>query len=971
MLRKWILVLAILLAPLGAKAGTCTAPAGEAIWSAVGTLSTPWINTSSCTPNGADTFVIGPGSTVRTSGDIVITTGKIQGKGGNLFISAGTRLQFGVSIDWQLGGFYAQGSVLATCQIINEPTWATAGTSNSVILDCPTASNFSASAPQDYIRFMSEDGAPGTPIAIGNVKKAAVWTGPGRPASGVVRAAYNELAWYPIASLTSPQTLSYTINQYSGKCNATNSGSCYAGNLKAGWTTHAIAGPSLTSTHCAGGTGTTLGATVCSSFTFQRLGFATKVVIAATQENSAASGTADATGIVSVKSDLGGQYIVFPEASGTNDSRAANTCAGTSWKIIYSTDGGAGVDDTVWVQGDMTGCGSGSFIITPGARRGDMVQIVRPATIDGCVGGSDLVCSSGTPTGFISVSGGTFTARWARFINFGATANTSVLDGGIQTAVSRNYSFGFVRSSATVQPTSVYLVDSDIAGFTQGGLSTDTDALGLEGSLTNYSVIRYGAALDATNFKFDGLYIHDAMSDDGNVQAGEHGFVNDSAVNFTLTRTRIERMTDAGLASVKLNQGAGLPKASDSWSHILIYENIAGGGTTALGNSQKCMEATDVDATVSGKKSIIVNAGAENIQDVIMIGCEEQVMNSLTLGSSYARIVTGGSAGLNNTVTAIRNFSINDSIGTLPVGIVDSLPNTLTDSLIGLYGTNGTATQRSFDMVGTLDGDVIYGNEATANTASQIGFANQIYHTFIDNPGASLQNYTFLSVQNSNQSSHQWKCGNSVMLIEGAFKLGTGYGITSSGNDSIDTFGSDHCVFYAQNAGSNILTNLGSSSLLATSLITHSLFKYPAVGANTATTSLNGTDIFDSLIETSSPLATAFGAAAAGVGSTDPNFTTKQAGPITAGKTHLRAFVGTSDSLDPTGAALPEQLGLGSIGWSFLLLGDGAITQATNFSSFNMLAVQNSASGTGGAGGLTPCLGPGCTPGGAQLGPGF
>ena len=773
----------VILLPGVAQAVTCTSNT-DFIWDNIDT-ETGW----TCAGSGSagDDFVIASGHVVTVNaGNIAVTTGTIVVQsGGILRVEAGNELQFGASLKVEVGGWLdAQGAIVDECRISSAVSWSTAG---SAVANVDCTRNATANAT-DWIVFGDDD-----PEGVEEtLNRREVQVGPGPPIGGAYRPSYNKWAWYDITAEnlgaegttadvsynmiampanTVANVPDFTGTPYAGTRGVPTRSAITASDLETetpDWlgltssvqidqtngvsdsiTAITIANPAVvtTGTHPFvtgdtvyitgivdngpnGDLETALNSkifhiTVVDADTFQLDNTSTSGLT----NTWASAGTVVLT-VAATDADLGSMYLAYNELLGAT-ANDPSYCSGMHAKILHvdnvggTDDDGAGenleANDILYVAGDISRCTNGTAFITPGARRGDPVYIVRPALLSG---DND---ADGVGEGYIWIDGGKITAEWTSFADLGFITNT---DPAIN--VTRHANILFTEGGAdgsSTDPTG-YIVNSQIIFPVTN--TTDTGVIEIA-SLDDSFDMRLVAdgPLDGSGLTFDRIHIHDGQNNGTN--AGTHGFFVDGAKNLTVTRLRIERMSDDGLgATVASGTNTNTPN-SMTFRHIIVTEQLA-----STANSQQGFEIGENNTlTADGSLNAIVNAGALTVSDVYAGGTRKHAFVVRGLSSDIDRVVSGGILGTEASIdypfdVALGTAGANGG-GTISVTLATDYPTQVNDSIIGVFS-------------GTTDGGSEFSLGGSANNSIVVGAAQLAAGVDQDILGINAANESILDV---------------------------------------------------------------------------------------------------------------------------------------------------------------------------------------------------------------------------------
>ena len=823
-------------------------------WDGVAGGSVAW---SGGTPSADDDFTIAPGHKVTIRGGVELTSGSITvASRGSLTVPAGAVLTPGASLVIQSGARYQQqGRVLATCAITSEPDWS--GAQPTVELSCPASARATA---DDFLVFLARDPKGG------DWTGRTVFVGPGGAKGNT---ALNRYAWYDITSV-SGNRVTYALD--SGSYGAT-PGAPYQG---------------------------TRGNPTPDAIPASQLGFVAQPGRRATRVDVApAYGS-----VVAMDADLGSYYLYFTEDPALRSD--PTRCSGLAAKILHSEDGGAGAD-RLYVAGDVTGCTHPGVTarLIPGARRGDLVALVRPAVVDGDVGGIH--------TSHVRFeSGASLRVSWARFARLGYAVPSAVSPG-----LRRNCNICFLQSaSAPAALFRGFFEDVEIAFPEAGtGVTNDTAVLhfdSLDDSPTpDYRFPSVGL-LDLAKFRIARLHIHDNRNEA--LSGGGHGIYIDGVKNLVVDGARIERTSDDLFGSNLGSNETGSATDVNSFHvhRLLLYEGIA-----EQDNSQECFEPTVIfgdGATATGVHDYERNAGAIDATDVIAIGCYSEPVNVVGLGVHLDRIVSGGQHDASDTRPI--QFYINTGSGVAP----GDFPNVTRNAVFTTYGENGTRDVMPPFLLTRLEDSVLFGDEQSADAGNHHEGFQACIRTFWYHAGAS----SFALEGNSTSPNvfnplREW--------VDCAFVSATADRLAAN----FSNFATPYTLHFERflylqspawnpTSGFSPLGSIGSESG-ATVDIHGAFFSTEHVGTKDFDVNPGGT-VENVCYESANDSATDFQGYASPSNVSRPSLS-----PDVSDEPTVGSLVGDPTSSDPCERGKPAALGLAEVGTAHVLLGDFALAQ--------------------------------------------
>lgn len=887
-----LVALLVLAAP--ASAVTRNA-AGEFLWSSTTTTS-PVNKWGGIGGAATDDHVLDSSDDfVTVTGDVTLTTGTIVCQAGALHVAPGVRLTVPTEMVIEDGCDYRPEGMVVVAGHIAEEVDDFAANAVTITVDFDTTDVDTSGL--DYVRY-TFDGWP----AVGRALGSNVHIGSGAALPGVQRVGYESGRWYRINAKTA-NTLTYDVDEWLADLNTYSTDGGGDGPYR--------------------GTRDNINTAGMAGVTYERgpLGLWTLATVP--------------IGTLGVDADGTDQYLVFPESS--------VLCSGWHAKILMSLENGASAD-TLKVAGDVSHC-DGNPRITKGARRGDHLEVVRPAVHDG--GG----------TGTIVVLGdGAIQAQHAQFYQLGVTSS-----GDQSPAVMANYAVVFAESADGDEPdwANTYFRKVDVAFPENDTGGSGIFVLGTGQANINAAVVRFTKrALDMSGMEWSEVYIHDSageptVSDDG----GHHGWYTTGADNLHIERARVERINDDGIASslthFPTESGAATSVKQSIFEAILADDD----------NSQECIQYSSPMYGDGATHASLLSAGAVTIEDTLATGCYYAPMCNFP-GCKVRRFVGAGNIevsaatstfglGLNSTQSASQHCSSN--------GVPDAC---CTGSATGTCDFPDFA---AFDNPALINDSVvmiedILGTSAEWKIHGQV--KDSIFSTGMNDAG--IQNSWFQGVQKSDGS---------VWIVDmpagtASFRFETESATVDLGR--VRSFTALDSFFYFLNPTTDWLQEFYEAgdtlnpdaftmrrSILQINARTtwgvHVDFGANGVGVWDRVTFLNDTPRFTQLDTTASGAGSTVTASCA---VTTDDVRTDVFGSIADGTNRVRPVgpynpqsipevIAPADG-DVCARARPDKLGIASLGPAHLLLGDPVLHQLRNFGgalSLNLIGSGGSSSG--------------------------
>lgn len=824
---------------------------GSGTWSGVDGGDVSW---SGGTPSPDDDFVIAAGHQVQVEAAVSLTSGSITVEaGGMLSVGAGAVLTPGAQLVVRDGGRYDQlGVQLASCRIQEEPDW----NDPDPHVRLPCAARGTAG---DWLVFLAED----PPSGLWNGRDVVI--GPGL-AAGASKPALNRYAWYDITEIAGT-LVTYDLD--SGSYDES-PGVPYQG-TRGNATPLPIAASQL-------------------SYALQPGRRATQVTVAPSHGSVAA-----------MHADLGSQYLYF-----TEDAVLASDperCSGLAAKILHSEDGGA-AGDRLYVAGDVTRCRHPALTarIIPGARRGDLVALARPAVLAGRVEGRN--------TSHVRFeSGASVHVRWARFVDLGFAT-----PGVVSPPLRRNCNLCFLQSATSPGATlSGYFEDVEIAFPEAGsGATNDTAVLhfdSLTGGPGDYRHPDVGL-LDLAGFSVARLHIHDSRN--AAETGGGHGIYIDGVKNLGIDGARIERISDDLFGSNLAGNETGTASDANSFDvrRLLLYEGIA-----ERDLSQQCFEPGVLfgdGATATGVHNYARQAQAIRASDVIAIGCYQQAVNVVGLGAQLDRVVSGGRFDASRTPPF--RFYLLPGSGVPP----QEFPNLVRNAVLTTYAEDGTRDIRSPVVIARIEDSVIFGDEQSGDPTHRYAGFQACVRTFWYHDGASD-----FALDGNSRSDNVW---GPLRDWEDCAFLSASAGHLAA---RFSNLASPHTLrlrrlLYLQAAAWNLswgpLGNITTESF-ATVDLDGAFLSTEVVGTKDFDANPGGS-LQDVCFESLNDAATDFHGYASSTTLSLPALL-----PDVRDEPTVAALAGDPGSTDPCERAKPVALGLAEIGMAHVLLGDFALSE--------------------------------------------
>ncbi len=841
-----LVLLAALAVPLSAYAESCTS-SGSGRWTAVATG--PW---TGCTPDGTDTFSVASGHIVYVDGTIVVTTGSVTvASGGKLVVLPGSILQPGAFVATSAGGsLEVRGERLATCRIRSEVDWT--AVDPVATLDCPAATIATTS---DYLVFGEED------PAAGDFTRKAVVVGPGGPVPGAYKPSLNRYAWYDITAL---------------------SGNAVTYDLDAG--TY-VASPDAPYAGTRGNNTTTAISSAQLSYTVQPGRRATLVTVALAYGS-----------VVALHADRGSGYLYFVESAA--NAADPTYCSGRAAKILHTENGGAG-DDLLYVAGDVSGCTNASARIIPGARRGDLVYLVRPATVDGIV--------TATHTGSVRIeSGAALNVKLARFTRLGVTAAAA-----ISPSLTRNCNICLYQSAGSPAATITGRFEDVDISFPEAE-TTDTGVFEVSSlaTLTDYRYPNSGL-LDLSGLSIKRLHIHDGR--DEGTASGTHGIYLDGPKNVVIDGARLERLSDDlfGAAIAGNSTGSASDANSMSVRRILAYEGLAEDN-----NSQQGIEPSVIDDATPLGHNYVRQLSAITVRDSIAVGTYfEALSTNGHAGTVLDGVVSGGTFDANANRPG---FNIQTTTGT---GVAVSLSNAarVKNSLLTTYAEDGTSAVQDVLVTASLEDSVVWGDEQSADPGHRHNNLQGCYRSLIHHAGST--NFVLEGSSGSDVSFNPLREFVDCAYVNSA----TATRLAQNYNTGSTAYTLNFARFlYLQTAGWDATNGaLGAVTFAsgATVNVNGAVLSTGTPGTKNFDANAGGS-VSDVCYESNNTAATDFQSYASATTLSVPDIY-----PDAASAPALGSLVGDPNSIDVCERAQPSELGLSRVGAAHVLLGDFAVEQ--------------------------------------------
>lgn len=894
MLRRLILAALLLLVPALAEAETCTTTA-NGIWSAIGSLTT-----TGCTASVDDTFVIN--HFVIVQADPALTTGGIDvGATGYLYVPPGETLQYGdgtaaagnpasVGIIVREGGIlHTEGGIIRSCRIESAPNWSAAVAAThqvSAVLDC----DLTGVTTSHFVFFGDED-----PENLdGTLTRGCVQAGPGRKVGGCHRWAGNKWASYPIDVIdTATRTLTWDIDSQAGAY----TGTPYAGSR------YAPAAGAITRAQIT---------TVTPRWLQRRTNVTIDVAYSA--------------GVALIAADRGSWYLQADEDPTL--ANAPDSCQGLAFKVLHATDGGAGAD-TLELQGDFSRCKNTSdvFRLTTGARRGDLVHIYSPATLNGNTdGGVDVVGEGG-----IAFLGGHWLGRFTRLVQPGAMDATS-----FSPAIVRNANLGFYQgASATEQPSfDLDWIEVAYPATLAASPATDVAVIHFAAAL-NGDEVRYTAAnLNVTRSRARRLHIHDSLNN--TVGGGGHGIYIDTAYGVDVAQVRIERINDDCLGALNIHSDTTPTiRSSLKLRQGLIYECISSTDNSQQGIELQ-VENEGTDATNPGLSTDIY------IADVLSMGHYTTPLLSQSLGGEFRGITTGGGFSATGWAAVSLRWASTGDQGGHALGIVESNLVRVKDSNLYVFGPTTVATP--IIVGGEVSGSFVAGFDVTGVVNSRPSHMGRVIRSVFDLSASSdASGYMLVGGGTATNNYQSPLFENSIIRSTraAAGRLATGL-VDTAGAPTPTIRRLGLLVDAPQAAPNGVLQNFSNAAGMVNATTLIDGFFVSASGAATAadvgtagtgTTYTTRAACFESTSATDTPFGSSQGRTAQRL--TAPADLKPDADDALV----LRALLGKPDSEGCLARNLPLELGYEKFRVSHGMLGDGEILGVANSSSDDLIRV--------------------------------
>ncbi len=848
-----VLIASVLLVIATSAPAESLVSTGSGTWSGVAGGTVVW---AGGTPSADDDFTIASGHKVTIEGSVSLdAAGSLTvASRASLTIPAGATLTPGDVLVVQSGAKYSQqGRLLDTCTIVSEPNWTNA----NPVLELSCSAGTVATA-EDFLVFLSRDPKGG------NWTRRTVHVGPGGKKG---KTALNRFAWYDLTGVSGNQV---TYDLDSGSYGST-PGAPYQGS-RGNPTPSAIPAAQL-------------------SFMAQPGRRATRVDV------DAAYGS-----VAAINGDLGSYYLYFTEdaANAADPTR----CSGLAAKILHSEDGGAGAD-RLYVAGDVSGCTHASLAarLIPGARRGDQVALVRPAVVDGFVGGNHV-------SHVRFESGASLRVQWARFVRLGYVTPTE-----LSPTLRRNCNVCFLQSaSAPTTPYKGFFQDVEVAFAEAGtGLTNDTSILhfdSLDGSTPPDYRFPDAGLLDLVKFRIGRLHVHDSRNEA--FSGGGHGIYLDGVKNLLIDGARIERISD-DLFGTNLGgneTGAAVDANSFDARRLLLYEGIA-----EHDNSQQCFEPAVIfgdGPTATGVHNYQRQAGAIRASDVLAIGCYFEPVNVIGLGAQLNRIVSGGQSMADGT-RPIQFFILADS-GVPPA----AFPNVVRNTVFTTYGEDGSGAVLPPFLLARLEDSVLFGDEQSADADNQHEGFQACVRSFWYHEGSSA-----FALEGNSTSNNVW--GPLREWQDCAFVSATADRLAGNFSNFMDshTLRFERFLYLqspAWNASSGPLGSI-TTEPNATLDLSGGFFSTETLGTKDFDANLGGT-LENVCYESDNDAATDFQSYASA-----STLSLMALAPDVSDSPTVAELAADPESAEVCEANKPQALGLAEVGTAHVLLGDFAVSQ--------------------------------------------
>jgi hypothetical protein len=894
MLRRLFFVLALLVLPANAFAGTCTSLPGALPPMVLQNTPNIWDVTGGCATATSDDYVIGAGSYFTYAAPQSGTTIKMKSlthtdQTSKVTFTPGSYLELSDDAPNSFALFAAptdiQGAVAWRGRVTNVDY---AAFSTGILLDVEPPPDASVVGQMLWVLSDETTGLTGTvqgPVQIGE--------GAANPEQ--YRSSFAKWRAYYVRSL-SANTLVLSYDQLSETVPNGGYGITYPG---------AGAEPYLGSRTPAGGV--TL--TNPGIWTAGLHGLKSYIDILEATEN-----LSDVTG------DFAGRaYVRWIEGA----------CAGLTSKIIMFYNDIVAGTDRIYVAGDpaqagCSGTANDDFILIDGLRVGDPVMIVNPATIDG---GADATAGSGGSVIF-DFAGGPMNVSNARFIRLAAMDPTDL--GAISYPAMGN-----------VFNCAVCLLN-DSAGLTNYASTSTFDwvevgwgnlaASGLEGSHlfatmcappeTEPNPIPGGAMWDVSGLKMSHLYVHDGIHA-GVSNLAIRGITNAGCRNPQFERVRIER-----------TPGSAYTQDAGDWStgvgvRSYLYHFVGGDMLPGTPRTTGCTLHYNWGIENGGKPYVDVSTGSV-VSDMFCGAAGAHQIWGGSYGTKYSNVVVGGNTGTSPEVLI-------SSADNRTTAQYDASRNEIVDSVLFLLGSAAGITKvqgasMSHGVVTTTDetGGLRFGVQHTLDGV----FATDVYHNI-----QLTNNLEWPSTYTVEDTAfiRRWGGGdanNTALLLNGTV---TGLTEMTFRNTYNAYRGLSGNGILAYNAGA-LGTSVPIFNVIDSTFVNNPAGNNPYVGFTDQTSTDSGARVTGTCVTTTGlnnnqeDDATGFGA----------NWT------VASGSKHvmlggidytesanLRAYIKQPGA---TGceAAKPRHMGPRTMSESFALLGDIAILQWENFSSHNL-----------------------------------
>jgi hypothetical protein len=854
----WIVLLVALFAVPALAADVYSTGSGS--WTQV--RRGPW----SGSPRVGDDFHVQSGHRVVYDGAFKLwAAGSIRVQsGGEFVVAAGATLGPGAFLEALPGSTLTiEGAVRNVCRVAAEPAWGE-DDSPDVTLDCDSVLS---TAPGDSLVFLDEDPEGG------DFTRQPVRLGPDGPGYG---ASYNRYAWYAITEV-SGNTITYDLDSGSY---VPSPDAPYAGTRGLPTTSDLVPGD--------------------MTFEPMELGLYTRVRL-------------EPLGVqpVALHGDLGSHYLYFKAAGA--DALDPSTCSERAAKIIH-TENDPVAGDRVYVVGDVSRCTKATARVIPGARRGDLVAVVSPATIDGSIGAPPYV-------GHVRIwTGANLRVRWARFLRLGYANRWN-----FSPPSARHCNVCILQhATAAGESPHGFFSDSEI-GFLETAPG-DTAAFYVSGMARESNDYRYPNAgpIDLSDLRIERLHIHDSRNE--GTAAGSHGIYLEAAYSsrpWLVDGFRVERMSDDNVGGqiVANTTGTATRPNRVTLSRGLIYEALAEDKNSQEGFEFYAMPG--VTQATSGLDSLIFNSGALQVRDIVAIGSYLESFAASGLGFRLDRVANGGVLVPSTT----GPFYVPCLASTAAVnGQQGAYENVIRNSLVTSFQADGTSTSAFPHLCGRIEDTLVFGTGQSAGP-SDTNSATDAFQSLIDCRTSVLHHASpsAFAIQGNGDLPHVGaglarSFEDCALIAESAVAMADGWG-----KDTTPITLLIQRLLFVTGASSFRAIGPRGPFDLETGAVTAILDGLYATNAGPGTEPFDidpGGSVTNVCLRSNATAAAVFGAYASATTRALPDLPS-----VPSGQARVGALVAVDASDDPCAQTLPRMLGLSEVGMMHVVMGDFLVEQ--------------------------------------------